>query len=278
MKLKSIETGNFKLDGGAIFGVVPKSLWNKVYPADENNMINLSMRSLLIDDGKNKILIDNGLGTKLDPKFASYYFLNGDDSLEKSLKNAGYQFEDITDVIITHLHFDHCGGSVLNKNGRLLPAFPNAVYHISRAQWKTANNPNQREKASFLKENFLPLYDSGQINFIDDNIEILPNIEIRLFNGHTEGLIVPFIKYNDKTIVYITDLIPTVANLPLSWITAYDIYPLVAMHEKELLLKEAVERNYILFFEHDIYNEACTLTNTPKGIRMEKVFHLNEIL
>ncbi len=278
MKLFSIETGNFKLDGGAMFGVVPKTLWNKVYPADENNLINLAMRALLIDDGRKKILIDNGLGEKLDEKFLSYYFLNGDDTLEKSLNKLGYSTNDITDVIMTHLHFDHCGGGVKLENGNPVLTFKNATYYTGNKQWEVAMNPNPREKASFLKENLIPIQESGRLRLIEKEEQITKEIMLKIYNGHTAGQIIPFITYKDKTIVYVADLIPSVANIPISWIPAFDIEPVTAMEEKEQFLNEAVDNNYFLFFEHDIHYECGTVKRTEKGIRLDKIYKLVDIL
>src|SRR4030042_2964880 len=235
MRLISIETGNFKLDGGAMFGVVPKSLWQKIYPADENNMCNLSLRALYIKDGNRKILIDVGLGKKQDEKFFGYYYLNGDDSLDKSLSKEGISKSDITDVILTHLHFDHCGGAVEydEKNKTRQPTFPNATYWCSNDQWNWALKPNQREKSSYLNENIIPLRDSGQLHLFHREFNLTSNVSIRLYNGHSQGLVLPFIQYPDHTIVYVADLIPTSAHVPLSWICGYDTQPLVSLKEKE---------------------------------------------
>jgi len=277
MKLYSIETGNFKLDGGAMFGVVPKVLWSKVYTADENNLVNLAMRALLIDDGENKILIDNGLGDKLDEKFLSYYFLNGDDSLEKSLRKHGYAANDITHVIMTHLHFDHCGGGVKMENGKPVLTFKNATYITSKKQWEEAMNPNPREKSSFLKMNLIPIEESKQLKLIESNEQLTTNVKLKIYNGHTAGQVIPFIKHKEKTIVYVADLIPCAANIPISWIPAYDINPITAMEEKKNFLNEAVENNYILFFEHDINYECCTVKHTDKGIRLDKTIKISEL-
>ena len=279
MILHKIETGNFKLDGGAMFGVVPKSLWQKVYPADENNMCNLSLRLLLIKDGDRKILIDTGLGNKQDEKFFSYYFLNGNDSLEKSLNELNIKKADITDVILTHLHFDHCGGSVeKGEDGHLKAAFPNASFWCSSGQWDWAMKPNPREKASFLKENIMPLMESHQLKLFDQPVNVTPNITVNLYNGHTQGLSVPFIRYGDKTIVYMADLIPTSAHIPSSWVCGYDTQPLVSMKEREAFLSEALDNNYILFFEHDLYVECCNLHRTEKGIRIKDTFKFEELI
>jgi len=268
-----IETGNFKLDGGAIFGVVPKTMWSKVYPSDENNLINLSMRCLLVVDGKKKVLIDNGLGEKLDPKFLQYYFLNGDDSLDRSLAAVGVKPSEITDVVLSHLHFDHCGGST-RTDGSL--TFPNATHWVSSSQWESAHAPNRVERPSFLPSNFDPLEKHGKLKLIDAEAKLSKNIRLKLFYGHTDGLIVPFISYNNKTLVYLADLIPTSAHIPLSFTTAYDLYPLVTIEEKEQFLTEAVENNYTMFFEHDVAVQCCTLQQTPRGVRIKDTLSLAE--
>ncbi len=280
MKLYPIETGNLKLDGGAMFGVVPKVLWNKVYPADENNLCNWSMRCLLVVDGDRKILIDNGIGNKQDEKWLKHYYLNGEATLESSLAKAGYKPEDITDAILTHMHFDHCGGSVKwndDKTG-YEPAFPNAAYWTSRQQFDWATNPNRRETASFLKENILPIQESGQLNLIEEEGEHIPNIDFRLYHGHTEGQVIPHIRINGKTVVFMADLMPSSAHIPMPWIMAYDTRPLQTLKDKERFYKEALENDYILFFEHDLYNEAATLHNTEKGVRVKETGKLEKFL
>ena len=279
MELHVIDTGNFKLDGGAMFGVVPKVMWQKLYPADENNLCTWTMRCLLIVTDDRKILIDCGIGEKQEEKFLKNYHLSGDASLEKSLKNAGFSNADITDVILTHLHFDHCGGAVKYNSSKteLIPTFNNAIYWVSQQQWDLANHPNQREKASYLKENFQPLNENGKIRFVENDSELYPGISVRIFNGHTAGQLIPFIKYNDKTIVYMADFIPAAAHIPLPFIISYDTQPLVSLAEKESFLKEAVKGDYTLFFEHDVYNECCNLHETEKGIRANKSFQLKEI-
>lgn len=278
MQLYSINTGNLKLDGGAMFGVVPKVMWSKIYPCDENNLCNWSMRCLLIVEGEKKILIDCGIGNKQSERFFSNYYLNGDDTLEGSLAKAGYTMEDITDVILTHLHFDHCGGAVKwndDKTG-YLPAFPNATYHTSKKQWDWATHPNNREKASFLKENILPIQEHGKLHLYDGNTELFPDVSVRIFDGHTNGQSIPFIKYKGTTIVYMADVLPSSAHIPIPYVMSYDTRPLLTMDEKEVFLKEAAANNYLLFFEHDLYRECCTLQETEKGVRMKDSFSLAE--
>ncbi len=280
MKLYPIETGNLKLDGGAMFGVVPKVMWQKAYPADENNLCNWSMRCLLVVDGDRKILIDNGIGNKQDEKWLKHYYLNGDDTLENSLQKVETSPEDITDVILTHMHFDHCGGSVKwndDQTGYEL-AFPNATYWTSRKQYEWATNPNRREKASFLKENIAPIEESGKLKLIDEEGEFIPNIEFKLYNGHTDGQLIPHINVLGRTVVFMADLLPATAHIPMPWIMAYDTRPLLTLKDKERFFSEAIENNYILFFEHDIYNEACTLQDTPKGARVETAGRLSDFI
>jgi glyoxylase-like metal-dependent hydrolase (beta-lactamase superfamily II) len=280
MKLTPIETGNLKLDGGAMFGVVPKVMWQKVYPADENNLANWAMRCLLVENGDRKILIDNGIGDKQDEKFLSHYYLNGDDSLEKSLEKAGVKPEEITDMVLTHMHFDHCGGSVKwnsDKTGFEL-AFPNATYWTSTKQYQWATHPNRREKASFLKENILPIEESGHLKLIDEEGEYIPGIEFKLFDGHTNGQLIPHIHYQDKTVVFMADLMPSAAHIPMPWIMAYDTRPLQTLKDRERFYAEALAGNYILFFEHDLYHEACTLHDTPKGARVKEAGKLIDFI
>jgi len=279
MKLYAIETGNLKLDGGAMFGVVPKVMWNKVYPSDENNLCNWAMRCLLIDDGKHVTLIDNGIGDKQDENFLKHYYLNGDATLETSLKKHGYSTDDITDMLLTHLHFDHCGGSIkYDENGKLVPAFKNAKYWVSKEQYEWATNPNRREKASFLKENIFPIQESGQLNIVEKEGEIIPNIYAKIFNGHTQGQIIPHIKFGDKTIAYTADLFPSTAHIPMPWIMAYDTKPLITLEDRERFFKEALEEDVILFFEHDLYHECCTLEMTEKGMKVKETFTLNKLV
>ena len=279
MKLYSINAGHFKLDGGAMFGVVPKSIWQKLNPPDENNMCNWAMRCLLIQDEGRLILIDNGMGNKQDEKFFGHYFLNGNDTLEKSLSKYGFSKDDITDVFLTHLHFDHCGGSIEKVEDRFVPAFKNATYWSNENHWEWATKPNDREKASFLKENILPIKESGRLKFIEteEGIEFAKNFNLRFVNGHTESMMLPQIKYKDKTIVYMADLLPSVAHIPIPYVMAYDTRPLETLKEKKSFLTEAVDNNYILFFEHDPHIECCTLQQTEKGIRQKDVFALKDI-
>ncbi|MEO6839082.1 MAG: MBL fold metallo-hydrolase [Ginsengibacter sp.] len=280
MKLYSINAGHFKLDGGAMFGVVPKSMWRKLNPPDENNMCNWAMRCLLIEDEGRLILIDNGMGNKQDEKFFGYYYLNGGDTLEKSLAKYGFTKEDITDVFLTHLHFDHCGGSIEKEGENFVPAFKNATYWSNENHWQWATNPNDREKASFLKENILPIRESGKLKFIEhkEGIEFTKNFSIRFVNGHTESMMLPQIKYKDKTIVYMADLFPSIGHIPLPYIMAYDTRPLDTLVEKKSFLTEALKNNYILFFEHDREIECCNLQLTDRGIRSKETFKLESIL
>ncbi len=299
MNLYSINTGFFKLDGGAMFGVVPKSMWQKLNVTDENNLCNWALRCLLIEDGNKLILVDNGIGNKQDAKFFSHYYLNGDDSLEKSLAAHGFSKDEITDVVLTHLHFDHCGGSIEKVDDKLQTAFKNATYWSNALHWQWATQPNDREKASFLKENILPIQESGQLQFVEGvNIanhaaasissiatnplqtissNILPTISYKIVNGHTDAMMLPQIKYKDQTIVYMADLLPSAAHLPIPYVMAYDMFPLTTLNEKKSFLKEAVENNYILFFEHDASHECCTLQQTEKGVRPKDFIKISEL-
>ncbi len=276
MKLAALNTGNLKLDGGAMFGVVPKVMWSKIYPCDENNLCNWSMRCLLIEDGDRKILIDCGIGNKQSEKFFANYWLNGDDTLEKSLASHNISLDDISDVILTHLHFDHCGGAVRwnDDHTDYVPTFPNATYHTSRLQWEWATSPNNREKASFLKENILPIKEKGKLHLIETDGELFPGISVRLFYGHTDGQVIPFIRYGDTTVVYMADVLPSSAHIPIPYVMSYDTRPLITLKEKEVFLKEAVQNNYLLFFEHDIFHECCTVEETERGFRMKESFAL----
>jgi len=286
MNLYTIETGYFKLDGGAMFGVVPKTIWNKINPSDENNMCNWAMRCLLIEDGNRLILVDNGIGDKQDAKFFSYYYSHGEDTLDKSLAKNGFHRNDITDVFLTHLHFDHCGGSIVREGEKLVPAFRNATYWSNKEHWDWAVHPNEREKASFLKENILPIEESGRLKFIEvakfnqnklGETFFGENISVRFVNGHTQGMMLPQIRYKDKTIVFMADLLPSAGHLPIPYVMAYDMFPLTSLQEKKSFLNEAVENNYILFFEHDPQIECCDLQMTERGIRPKSNFMLEEI-
>jgi glyoxylase-like metal-dependent hydrolase (beta-lactamase superfamily II) len=279
MKLHTINTGLFKLDGGAMFGVVPKAIWQKTNPADANNLCSWAMRCLLIEEGNQLILVDTGIGNKQDKKFFSHYYLHGDDSMEKSLAQLGFSTADITDVFLTHLHFDHVGGAIVRKNEKLIPAFKNSLYWSNERHWQWAVAPNAREKASFLKENILPIQESGQLKFIDENenIEWQKNINISFAYGHTDAMMLPKISYEGRTIVYMADLLPSVGHLPLPYVMAYDMFPLKTLTEKQAFLEEAVNNNYILYLEHDPVNECCTLQRTEKGIRVAETFNLSDI-
>jgi glyoxylase-like metal-dependent hydrolase (beta-lactamase superfamily II) len=290
MNLYTINTGYFKLDGGAMFGVVPKSIWNKLNPADENNMCNWALRCLLIEDEGKLILVDTGMGDKQDAKFFGHYYLHGDDTMDKSLAKHGFSKDDITDVFLTHLHFDHCGGSIIRDGEKLVHAFKNATYWNNEQHWVWATKPNDREKASFLKENILPIQESGQLKFFDIssdtndhsklnvyNTAISKNISFFTVSGHTDAMMLPKINYNGKTIVYMADLLPSAAHIPLPYVMAYDMFPLTTLQEKKLFLTEAVENNYVLFFEHDPLIECCTLQQTEKGIRQKETFKLSEL-
>jgi hypothetical protein len=286
MQLHTINTGFFKLDGGAMFGVVPKSMWNKLVPADENNLCNWAMRCLLIEDGNRLILIDNGIGTKQDAKFFSHYYLSGNSSLDSSLNALGFNCSDITDVILTHLHFDHCGGSINRQGDKLVPAFSNAIYWSNAYHWNWATQPNNREKASFLKDNILPIQESGQLQFITHpatqftndgqlhSVAFNSNINLRFVNGHTGMMMLPQIQYRNNSIVFMADLLPSVAHLPLPYVMAYDMFPLTTLQEKNTFLTEALTNNYTLFFEHDAVHECCTLQQAEKGIKYKEVFDL----
>lgn len=280
MKLHVINTGFFKLDGGAMFGVVPKSIWSKTNPADANNLCNWAMRCLLIEDGKRLILIDNGLGDKQDARFFSHYYLNGDDTLEKSLQAKGFGFGDITDMFLTHLHFDHCGGSIKynkEKTG-LETVFKNAVYWSNADHWEWATKPNPREKASFLKENILPIQESGQLKFIagDQSNELGGDFSVKYMRGHTDAMMIPHIKYKGRTVVFMADLLPSAGHIPLPYVMGYDTRPLLTLAEKEKFMNEAAEKEYVLFFEHDPVSECCTVQKTEKGVRLKETFSFKE--
>ena len=274
-----IETGNFKLDGGAMFGVVPKTIWQKTNPADANNLIDMSMRCLLIEDGNRLTLIDTGLGDKQSQKFFGYYYLFGDFSLDASLAKHGFHRDDITDVFLTHLHFDHCGGVIAFNQAKtiLQPAFKNAKVWSNEAHWNWAKEPNPREKASFLTENILPIHHNGQLNFIQQNAKDQIGFDVLLMDGHTEKQMLPKITYQDKTIVFMADLLPTVGHIPLPYVMGYDTRPLITITEKAAFLKEAADKNYYLFLEHDAYNELCTVKHTEKGVRLHQTYKFTDI-
>lgn len=284
MQLYPIESGNFKLDGGAMFGVVPKSLWQRTNPADVNNMIDIAARCLLIEDGNRLILIDTGMGDKQNDKFFGYYYLWGNASIDNSLKHHGFHRDDITDVFMTHLHFDHCGGSIQwnkDKTG-YEPAFKNAHYWSNKEHWKWATQPNNREKASFLKENILPMEESGQLKFTSlPEDRLLKNSElgfdIFFADGHTDKQMIPLIKYQDKTIAFMADLLPTVGHLPLPFVMGYDTRPLLTLDEKESFLNMAADQNYYLFLEHDAHNQIITVKHTDKGVRLDKTYTSKDI-
>ncbi len=282
MNLYSIDTGKFKLDGGAMFGVVPKSIWQKTNPADSNNMCSWSLRCLLIEDGKRLMLVDTGIGNKQSEKFFSHYYLHGDGNLDKSLRSHGFSKDDITDVFLTHFHFDHCGGAVeRDATGQLRPAFKNAVYWSNERHWEWATVPNQREKASFLSENILPIKESGQLKMIertgDQSVSAMPGIDVIFVDGHTDSMMLPVVQYKDKKLVFMADLLPSVGHIPLPYVMGYDTRPLLTLGEKGKFLEKAVSENFVLFFEHDDVNECCTLANTDKGIRCNQIFSLKEI-
>jgi glyoxylase-like metal-dependent hydrolase (beta-lactamase superfamily II) len=289
MKLYSINAGYFKLDGGAMYGVVPKSMWNKLNPSDENNLCNWALRCLLVEDGNRLILIDNGVGNKQDAKFFGHYHLSGTTAIDEALAVHGFHSSDITDVLLTHLHFDHCGGSINRIGDKLLPAFNNAIYWSNQDHWNWATQPNDREKASFLKENIFPIQESGQLQFIQTPINDLSttgklgttaftnNIAIRFVNGHTNQMMLPQLNYNGRTIIYTADLLPSVSHIPLPYVMAYDMFPYTTLQEKKSFLQEAAAGNYVLYFEHDAFNECCDLQLTEKGIRAGNCFTLNDI-
>lgn len=283
MKLYPIETGNFKLDGGAMFGIIPKSLWQKSNPADSNNKIELAMRALLIEEDKRLILIDCGIGSKQTEKFFSYYDLYGTNNLESSLAKNGFSKEDITDVFLTHLHFDHCGGAVDLLGENFVPAFKNARYWSNAEHWKWATQPNAREKASFLPENFLPIENSGQLNFIDlptsgNFLKDSPlGFDLFFVDGHTDKQMLPVLNYKGKKLVYVADLVPTSGHVPLVYVMGYDTRPLLTLDEKQAFLEKAVNEGYLLFFEHDANYELATVKNTEKGVRLDETYSFTEV-
>jgi glyoxylase-like metal-dependent hydrolase (beta-lactamase superfamily II) len=287
MQIYSIHTGNFKLDGGAMFGVVPKSIWQKTNPADENNLCTWALRCMLIVNGDRKILIDTGMGNKQDAKFFSHYHPSETKTIAEALAVHGFSTDEITDVLLTHLHFDHVGGAVNIENGALTLALPNATYWVSAPHWETSMQPNRREKASFLKENILPLKESGQLKLIEipsfksesslQEIHFAENISCIVVNGHTQGMLLPKIQFGSKQIVYMADLLPSVGHLPIPFVMGYDMQPLFTLNEKELFLNEACKNDYTLFFEHDPVNECCNLQITEKGIRAKDCFALSSL-
>lgn len=281
MQLHTIQTGYFKLDGGAMFGVVPKSLWQRLNPADENNMCSWAMRSLLVEDGDRLMLIDNGLGDKQDDKFFSYYYLHGDSSLEKSLKQAGFITDDVTDMFLTHLHFDHCGGGVrwADRDKRVPElTFKNARYWSNEDHWKWATQPNAREKASFLKENILPMQESGQLEFVPVNgSSPLPGMELLFVDGHTDKQMLPKLQYKGRMLVFMADLLPSAGHIPVPYVMGYDTRPLLTMDEKAKILEQAAEENWVLFLEHDPVNECCTVKKTDRGVRLDETFKLEDL-
>lgn len=284
MTLYPIETGNFKLDGGAMFGVVPKSIWNRTNPADANNMIDMAARSLLIEDGNRLILIDTGMGNKQSEKFFGYYYQWGNHTLDKSLKEHGFHRDDITDVFMTHLHFDHCGGCIQWNKERTgyEPAFKNALFWTNEDHWKWATEPNAREKASFLKENLIPMQESGQLKFIEKGSNSFSETSelgfgILFVDGHTDKQMLPHIEYKGKTMVFAADLVPTAGHIPVPYVMGYDTRPLLSMQEKQLFMQKAVSKDYLLFLEHDAHNELCTLQHTERGVRLKDVLTFNEV-
>lgn len=279
MKTGLFNIVNFGVDGGAMFGVIPKALWSRVYKADENNLITLALRSIVVETGGHVVLVDTGWGDKQDEKFFRHLKLHGGDGLKEGLKKCGYEPKDITDVVMTHLHADHCGGGTIKNSegtGYSL-AFTNAIYHVSRVQWEWAVKNNPREEDSFLEENILPILQSGRLNLVDEDCEMFEGLSVRLCFGHTPGLMIPVIRYENKTLVFAGDLIPTVAHIPLIWNMSYDVESLKTIDEKGRLLEEALENDYILVFQHDEFIECCTLVMTPKGIMAKDKFTFAEI-
>ncbi len=283
MKIHVLNTGNFKLDGGAMFGVVPKTIWQKTNPADSNNMCDWAMRCLLIENGEQLILVDAGIGDKQSEKFFSHYHLSGNDSLIGNLNKLGFSPEDVTDVFLTHLHFDHCGGAIQHNKDHtgFEPVFKNAHYWSTENHWKWATEPNAREKASFLTENILPIQESGQLKFIerkgDMTKNVFENFDVLFVDGHTESMMIPHIHYKGKTLVFMADLLPSVGHIPLPYVMGYDTRPLITLAEKGNFLQKATDENHVLFFEHDAVNELCTLQHTEKGIRLHETFNFSEL-
>ena len=278
MTIYPLNTGNFKLDGGAMFGVVPKTLWSKTNTADADNMCDWAMRSMLIQDGSRLILIDAGIGDKQSEKFFGHYHLSGNDSLAGNLEKLGFSKDDITDVFLTHLHFDHCGGAIQWNKDRtgFEPVFKNATYWSTENHWQWATEPNPREKASFLSENILPIQESGQLKFVSRTgnytKDVFPGFDVLFVDGHTESMMIPHIQYKDKTLVFMADLLPSTGHIPLPYVMGYDTRPLITMTEKELFLNTAADKEFVLFLEHDSVNECCTLQQTEKGVRLKESF------
>ena len=278
MKLIPISAGHLHCDGGALFSVIPKVLWNKVYPADENNFTKLTMRCLLVDQGEQKILIEAGVGNHYPEKYLQNNGIEPGNHLEDSLQKNGYSVEDITDVFFTHLHWDHCTGGVKNIDGKMELTFPKAKYWCSKKQWEHSKISNAREKAAFHDDVLNFMFDSGKLNLVENEGELFPNFEVRFFDGHTPGQMIPFIQTKEKTFIYTSDLIPTTANIPLLWLAAYDLFPVTALKEKEDFLNEVAENGQILFFEHDFYTECATIEKDKKGFRLKEKFKLNELI
>ena len=282
MNLYPVNAGNFKLDGGAMFGAVPKTIWNKTNPADQNNLIDIAARCLLIEDGKRLILIDSGMGNKQSEKFFSYYSLWGEDTLERSIKKVGFSIDDVTDVFFTHLHFDHCGGAIKRSGSGFEPVFKNAIYWTNKKHWDWAINPNKREVASFLKENLLPIEETGSLNFIAtpcDQFSFVDELGFEVFyaDGHTEKQMLPIISHKGQKIAFAGDLIPTAGHVPLPYVMGYDVRPLTTLKEKDLFLNYAADNNVLLFLEHDSVNEAVSLKRTEKGVRVNQTLKCDEI-
>ncbi len=277
MKLYAINAGHFKLDGGAMHGVVPKSMWQKANPCDDNNMCSWAMRCLLVDTGERKILIDTGMGNKQDAKFFGHYHPHGEDSIEKNLNKNGYSIHDITDVFLTHLHFDHCGGAVIREDEQLLPAFPNAQYWSNEAHWQSALKPNERERASFLKENFMPLMErEGLLHYVTEG-NWIENFEVKIVQGHTDSMMLPLINFNGRKLLFCADLIPSAAHVSMPWVMAYDMRPLETLNEKRAILKEAAANDWVLFFEHDPSIECASLQEVDGRIRVKETFNLSNL-
>ena len=282
MKIHPLNTGNFKLDGGAMFGVVPKSLWERTNPADDNNLCPWAMRSMLIEDGDRLVLIDTGIGNKQSDKFYSHYNLHGDDSLKGNLNKLGYSLDDVTDVFLTHLHFDHCGGAIERiGEDKFAPVFKNAHFWSTENHWQWATEPNNRENASFLKENIMPIQESGQLKFVNrtNNFteKVFPFMDVLFVDGHTESQMIPHLNYQGKKLVFMADLLPCVGHIPLPYVMGYDTRPLITLEEKKAFLEKAAQEEYILFLEHDHQNELCTLQNTEKGVRVKDTFSFSEL-